>query len=69
VALGPNQVWSWDITNLRGPKKGEWYKLYVIIDIFSRKVVAWLLAPNESAELAKAMFEQAYKNEGVGPTS
>ena len=41
MADGPNQVWSWDITKLKGPARGVWYLLYVIIDIFSRKVI-WL---------------------------
>jgi putative transposase len=67
VATAPNVVWSWDITKLKGPTKGVYYSLYVIIDIFSRYVVGWLLAPNESSELAKTMFTAAYAAEAVEP--
>ena len=49
VATGPNQLWSWDITKLRGPAKWHYYYLYVILDVFSRYVVGWLLAEQESA--------------------
>ena len=48
LATAPNQVWSWDLTKLRGPNKGESYWLYVIIDVFSRYVVGWMLAHSES---------------------
>ena len=53
LAVAPNQVWSWDITKLKGPAKWTCFHLYVILDIFSRFVVGWLLAPRESAELAQ----------------
>ena len=56
VAHGPNQVWSWDITKLRGPDRGLYYDLYVILDIYSRYVVGWTLAPSESGELAKDLI-------------
>jgi putative transposase len=59
VATGPNQVWSWDITKLLGPATWVYYQLYVILDIFSRYVVGWLLAPRESAALAEKLIEQA----------
>ena len=49
LAEGPNQVWSWDITKLMGPAKWSYFYLYVIIDIFSRRVVAWCIADAESA--------------------
>ncbi|MFZ0118276.1 MAG: DDE-type integrase/transposase/recombinase [Pseudonocardiaceae bacterium] len=49
VAHGPSEVWSWDITALKGPQKGHWYKLYVVLDIFSRYVPAWLVAHAEQA--------------------
>jgi putative transposase len=49
LATGPNQVWSWDITKLKGPNKGQFFNLYVILDIFSRAVVGWLLAERENA--------------------
>lgn len=56
VATAPNQVWSWDITKLRGPR-GVWYQLYVIIDIFSRYVVGWMVARVESEHLAAELIE------------
>ena len=49
IATGPNQVWSWDITKLKGPAKWTYFYLYVIMDIFSRFVVGWMLAHRESA--------------------
>ena len=56
VATAPNQCWSWDITKLLGPAKWTYYYLYVIIDIFSRYVVGWMVATAESAELAKRLI-------------
>jgi len=53
LAEGPNQVWSWDITKLMGPAKWSYFYLYVIIDIFSRRIVAWCIADAESATLFK----------------
>jgi len=67
VACCPNRAWSWDITKLKGPKRGEYYDCYVILDIFSRYVVAWLVAPSESGELAKALIEDAVTAQGVKP--
>lgn len=58
LATGPNQVWSWDITKLKGPQKWTYYYLYVIIDIFSRHVVGWLIADRESSELAKHLISE-----------
>jgi putative transposase len=52
LATGPNQVWSWDITKLYGPQKWTYYYLYVILDIYSRAVVGWMVALRESAALA-----------------
>lgn len=66
VATGPNQVWSWDITKLAGPYKWSWYQLYVILDVFSRYVVGWLVAPRESARLAEELIAQAIFTQGVG---
>jgi putative transposase len=66
VARGPNQVWSWDITKLRGPAKGVYYDLYVIIDIYSRYVTGWMIAPTENGALAKAFIAAAIKAHGVG---
>ena len=67
VARRPNEVWSWDITKLKGPLKGVWYDLYVVLDILSRYVVAWCVAPAESGELAKALIEGAVARHNVPP--
>jgi len=69
VALGPNQVWSWDITKLLGPAKWTYFYLYVIIDIFSRYVQGWLLARRESAELAERVLGETSANRTSWPTS
>ena len=58
LATGPNQVWSWDITKLKGPRKWSYYYLYAIIDIYSRYTVGWMLADRESAELAKQLISK-----------
>jgi putative transposase len=65
-AEAPNQVWSWDITDLRGPER-ERYKLYVIIDIFSRYVVGWMIARHESAELASVLIAETVEKEEADP--
>ncbi len=57
LANKPNQVWSWDITKLKGPQKWMFYYLYVILDIYSRYIVGWLIARRESAQLAKELIE------------
>lgn len=69
VATAPNQVWTWDITKLRGPVPGVFYCLYVVLDLFSRMVVGWLLAEHESAELAAQLFGEAVARHGVEPGS
>jgi putative transposase len=56
LATGPNQLWSWDITKLRGPRRGSWYALYVVLDVFSRYVVGWRLAERERGELAEELL-------------
>lgn len=56
LAVVPNQVWSWDITKLKGPVRGTCFHLYVILDIFSRYVVGWMLAERESALLAQQLI-------------
>ena len=58
-------MWSWDISKLKGPAKGVYYDLYVIIDIFSRYVVGWMVAPTETAQLAKAFIAATIKTHGV----
>jgi putative transposase len=67
LAEGPNQVWSWDITKLMGPAKWTYFYLYVIIDIFSRRVVAWLVADAESVALFKPLFLEAIEKHAVPP--
>jgi putative transposase len=65
LANGPNQVWSWDITKLMGPAKWTYFYLYVIIDIFSRRVVGWCIADTESACLFKVLFEDAIDKQAI----
>ena len=65
LATGPNQVWSWDITKLKGPVKWSYYYLYVVLDIYSRRVVGWTLADCESIALAKELIEQTCEKEGI----
>jgi len=65
LATAPNQLWSWDITKLRGAKKFHYYYLYVIIDVFSRYVVGWMLADNESKENAERLIRQSCYKQGV----
>lgn len=65
VATGPNQVWSYDITYLRGPVRGAFFYLYVVMDVWSRKIVGWTLEAEESAELAQEMLAAACEREGV----
>jgi len=59
LATQPNEIWSWDITKLHGPTRGLFYDLYVILDIFSRYVLNWLVAAHEDAQLAKEFIEDA----------
>lgn len=65
LATGPNQVWSWDITKLKGPQKWTYYYLYVMLDIFSRYVVGWLIARRESAAIAKELMATCYLQQGI----
>jgi putative transposase len=67
LATGPNQLWSWDITKLLGPAKWTYYYLYVILDVFSRFVVAWMIAPRETAGLAEALIGQACYGQNIEP--
>jgi len=66
LATGPNEVWSWDITKLKGPAKWVYYYLYVLLDIFSRYVVGWMVAERESAALARKLLATACDNQGIG---
>ncbi|MBI4403065.1 MAG: IS3 family transposase [Deltaproteobacteria bacterium] len=65
LATGPNQVWSWDIANLLTIEKWKYFFLYVLIDIFSRYVVGWLIAERESAELAKQLIVESCEKQGI----
>ena len=67
LATGPNQLWSWDITKLRGPMAWTYYYLYVMLDVYSRYVVGWLLANRESADLAKELTAAAYTKQQIEP--
>jgi len=67
LATAPNQVWSWDITKLRGPVKWTYFYLYVILDIFSRYVTGWMVAERESAELAKRFLEETIGKYNIAP--
>ncbi len=69
VAHGPNEVWSWDITKRRGLAKWTWYHLYVILDIYSRYVVGWMLAGRESGPLAEVLIRQTLANKGFNAAS
>jgi putative transposase len=67
LATAPNQVWTWDITKLKGPIKWTYFHLYVILDIFSRYVVGWMVAPNESARLARRLIADTCDKQHVVP--
>ncbi len=65
LATGPNQLWSWDITKLKGPVKWTYFYLYVLLDVFSRYVVGWLVACQESASLAQRLIEETCARQGI----
>jgi len=67
LATKPNELWSWDITKLKGPAKWTYFYLYVVLDVFSRKVVGWMIAPEESAVLAKKLLAETYDREQIDP--
>lgn len=67
LASKPCEVWSWDITKIKGPAKSVPFHLYVILDIFSRYVVGWMIADHESAELAQALIEQTCERQSIAP--
>ncbi len=67
VATAPNQVWTWDITKMRGPLPGIFYCLYAVLDLFSRMTVGWLLAEHESAALAEELFTESVARHSVEP--
>ncbi len=65
LATGPNQLWSWDITKLKGPAKWTYFYLYVILDVFSRYVVGWMVATRESAALAEKLIRETCTKQGI----
>jgi putative transposase len=68
LATRPNELWSWDITKLLGPAKWTYFYLYVILDVFSRYVVGWMVAHRESATLAKKLIAETCRREGIEPS-
>jgi len=67
LATGPNQVWSWDITKLKGHQKWSYYYLYVIMDIYSRYIVGWMVATRESAVLAERLIQETCLKQNIDP--
>ncbi len=67
LATKPNELWSWDITKLKGPAKWTYFYLYVVLDVFSRYVVGWMVATEESAVLAKKLIAETCAREGIEP--
>jgi putative transposase len=67
VTTEPNELWSWDVTKLAGPAKWTWFSLYLVLDVFSRYIVGWEVATTESTAIAKALFREAIREQGIGP--
>ncbi len=67
LAERPNELWSWDVSKLKGPAKWTWFYLYVILDVFSRYVVGWAVQYRENGHLAKALIEQATEQQKITP--
>lgn len=65
MATGPCEVWTWDITKLKGPQKGVLYSLYVVLDMFSRYIVGWTLATCENAFTARELIDACCEREGI----
>ena len=65
IATGPNQVWSWDITYLPSSVKGAFYYLYLVLDIYSRKIVGWEVAEQETSNIASRVVKDAYESENI----
>lgn len=68
LATKPNELWSWDITKLKGPTKWSYFYLYVILDVFSRYVVGWMVAHRENTELAKRLISETIQKQEADPT-
>lgn len=67
VTTAPNELWSWDVTKLPGPAKWTNFSLYLVLDVFSRLIVAWEVASTESTAIAKALFRDAVRDHGIAP--
>ncbi len=67
LATRPNELWSWDITKLLGPAKWNYFRLYVILDVYSRYTVGWMIAERESAQLAKRLIAETCDKEEIVP--
>jgi putative transposase len=67
LAGRPNELWSWDVSKLKGPAKWTWFYLYVILDVFSRYVVGWTVQHRETAAIAKALIAQASEQQQIEP--
>jgi putative transposase len=67
LATAPNELWSWDITKLKGPAKWTWFYLYVILDVFSRYVPGWMVATAESAVLAERLIADTLAKQAIEP--
>lgn len=67
LATSPNQLWSWDITKLKGPQTWLYYYLYVMLDVFSRYVVGWLIAEQQSAALAEVLIAESWAKQDIAP--
>jgi putative transposase len=65
LATQPNELWSWDITKLRGPLTWQLFYLYVVLDVFSRYAVGWMIAEQESGDLAKQLLAESYRKQGI----
>lgn len=68
LATQPNELWSWDITKLKGPVKWSYFHLYVILDVFSRYVVGWMVADRESSELARKLISETIRKQAADPS-
>jgi len=67
LAEGSNKVWFWDITKLKGPAKWTYFYLYVILDIFSRYVVGWMVASSETAHFAQKLIRESCEKQALDP--
>jgi transposase InsO family protein len=67
LAVRPNEVWSWDISKLKGPAKWTYYYLYAVLDVFSRYIVGWCVQHREQGEIAKALIAQAARQQKITP--